>query len=166
MNLHTQASQPCKLFESTRVRSHWATVQEKWYFSVVDVGQAMADNLNATDYLKKLRNLGSRCAHTLAPDPFHTLTQDLAVQALAGQVGHERMKEMADPAQSLNRARENWQKLGRSTKWIQLRMTGQETRNKRTDDWKESGVERSDEFALLTHIIYQEWTGLSLQAHK
>jgi hypothetical protein len=82
------------------------------------------------------------------------------------KVGHERMQEMADPAQSLDRARENWHKLGRSTKWIQQRMTGQETRNNLTDYWKESGVEKSDEFALLTNIIHQEWTGLSEQAHK
>jgi hypothetical protein len=82
------------------------------------------------------------------------------------KVGHERMQEMADPAQSLDRARENWHKLGRSTKWIQQRMTGQETRNKLTDYWKESGVEKADEFALLTNIIHQEWTGLSVQAHK
>jgi len=55
------------------------------------------------------------------------------------KVGHERMQEIADPEQGLDRARENWQKLGRSEKWIQQRMTGQETRNKLTDYWKESG---------------------------
>jgi DNA-damage-inducible protein D len=63
------------------------------------------------------------------------------------KVGYERMQEIADPEQSLYRARENWQKLGRSEKWIQQRMTGQETRNKLTDYWKQSGVEKSDEFA-------------------
>ena len=49
---------------------------------------------------------------------------------------------------------------------IQQRMTGQETRNKLTDYWKESGVEKSDEFSLLTNIIHQEWTGLSVKKHK
>lgn len=82
------------------------------------------------------------------------------------KVGYERMQELADPAQSLDRARENWQKLGRSEKWIQQRMTGQETRNKLTDYWKESGVEKQDEFAMLTNIIHQEWTGLSVKKHK
>jgi hypothetical protein len=82
------------------------------------------------------------------------------------KVGHERMQEIQDPEISLDRARENWQKLGRSEKWIQQRMTGQETRNKLTDYWKESGVERSDEFALLTNIIHQEWTGLTVKKHK
>jgi DNA-damage-inducible protein D len=82
------------------------------------------------------------------------------------KTGYERMKEIADPEQSLDRARENWQKLGRSEKWIQQRMTGQETRNKLTDYWKQSGVEKSDEFALLTNIIHTEWAGLSVKEHK
>lgn len=82
------------------------------------------------------------------------------------KVGYERLQEINDPSQSIDRARENWQKLGRSEKWIQQRMTGQETRNKLTDYWKESGLEKADEFALLTNIIHQEWTGLTVKKHK
>jgi DNA-damage-inducible protein D len=82
------------------------------------------------------------------------------------KVGYERMNEIQDPEMSLDRARENWQKLGRSEKWIQQRMTGQETRNKLTDYWKESGVQKGDEFAFLTNIIHQEWTGLTVKKHK
>jgi DNA-damage-inducible protein D len=76
------------------------------------------------------------------------------------------MKEITNPEQSLERARENWQKLGRSEKWIQQRMTGQETRNKLTDYWKDNGVEKTDEFAALTNIIHSEWSGLSVKQHK
>lgn len=79
------------------------------------------------------------------------------------KVGYERMQEISDPGQSIDRARENWQKLGRSEKWIQQRMTGQETRNKLTDYWKDAGVKERDEFALLTNIIHQEWTGLTVK---
>ncbi|MBP5983915.1 MAG: hypothetical protein KA734_09340 [Fluviicola sp.] len=82
------------------------------------------------------------------------------------KVGYERMQEINDPSQSIDRARENWQKLGRSDKWIQQRMTGQDTRNKLTDYWQESGVKKGDEFAALTNIIHQEWTGLSVKNHK
>jgi len=82
------------------------------------------------------------------------------------KVGFERMQEMQDPEMGLDRARENWQKLGRSEKWIQQRMTGQDTRNKLTDYWKESGVSKSDEFAFLTNIIHQEWTGITVKNHK
>jgi hypothetical protein len=62
------------------------------------------------------------------------------------------MQEIQDPEMSLDRARENWQKLGRSEKWIQQRMTGQETRNKLTDYWKESGVQKSNDYHL--HIPF------------
>ena len=72
------------------------------------------------------------------------------------KVGYERMQEMADPALSLNRARETWQQHGRSDKWIQQRMTGQETRNKLTDYWREHDIKSGSEFAILTNIIHQE----------
>ncbi|HMP84647.1 MAG TPA: hypothetical protein PKA41_18285, partial [Verrucomicrobiota bacterium] len=82
------------------------------------------------------------------------------------KVGYERMQEMADPARSLARARETWQKQGRSAKWIEQRMTGQETRNKLTDYWAAHDIKKGDEFAILTDIIHQEWSGVSVQAHK
>jgi DNA-damage-inducible protein D len=82
------------------------------------------------------------------------------------KTGYERLQEISDPGQSLDRARENWKRLGRSEKWIQQRMTGQETRNKLTDYWRQSGIEKSDEFAFLTNIIHHEWTGLTVQQHK
>jgi len=82
------------------------------------------------------------------------------------KVGNERMQEMADPAKSLDRARETWQKHGYSEKWIQQRMMGQETRYKLTDYWKEHGIEQPNEFAILTNVIHQEWTGISVKDHK
>jgi DNA-damage-inducible protein D len=82
------------------------------------------------------------------------------------KVGYERMQEMADPARSLARARETWQKQGRSAKWIEQRMTGQETRNKLTDYWAGHDIKKEDEFAILTNIIHQEWSGVSVQSHK
>jgi DNA-damage-inducible protein D len=82
------------------------------------------------------------------------------------KVGYERMQEMADPALSLERARETWQKHGRSEKWIQQRMTGQETRNKLTDYWANHDIKQGEEYAILTNIIHQEWTEVSVKAHK
>jgi hypothetical protein len=82
------------------------------------------------------------------------------------KVGHERIQEIQDPSLSMDRARDNWKTMGRSEKWIQQRMTGQETRNKLTDYWKESGISENKEFAFLTNIIHQEWTGLSVKQHK
>lgn len=82
------------------------------------------------------------------------------------KVDYERMQEMADPERSVNRARENWQKHGRSEKWIQQRMMGQETRNKLTDYWKDHEIKEGEEFAILTNIIHQEWADVSVKEHK
>lgn len=82
------------------------------------------------------------------------------------RVGYERMQEIADPERSLDRARENWQRHGRSAKWIQQRMMGQETRNKLTDYWDAHGIKKGEEFAILTNIIHQEWAGISVKEHK
>ena len=82
------------------------------------------------------------------------------------KVGYERMQEMADPEKSLNRARENWQKHGRSAKWIQQRMMGKETRNKLTDYWSKHKITKEEEYAILTNIIHQEWSDVSIKEHK
>lgn len=82
------------------------------------------------------------------------------------KVGYERIKEMADPEIALNRSRELWEQYGRSKKWIEQRMRGQETRSKLTDYWKESGVKEGQEYAILTNIIHQEWAGVSVRQHK
>lgn len=82
------------------------------------------------------------------------------------KVGQERVQEMADPSTAIDRARETYKKLGRSDKWIQQRMTGQETRNKLTDYWKDHEISEGEEYAILTNIIHQEWSGLSVKEHK
>lgn len=82
------------------------------------------------------------------------------------KVGQERVQEMADPSKAIDRARKTYQKLGRSEKWIQQRMTGQETRNKLTDYWKDHDITEGEEYAILTNIIHQEWSGLSVKEHK
>ncbi len=82
------------------------------------------------------------------------------------KVGNERLQEIADPEKSLNRARENWKEHGRSDKWIQQRMMGQETRNKLTDYWSDHGIKEGQEFAILTNIIHREWSDFSVKNHK
>lgn len=82
------------------------------------------------------------------------------------RVGYERMQEMTDPEKALNRSREYWQKMGRSDKWIQQRMMGQEIRNKLTDYWKNNEVNEPDEFGILTNIIHEEWSDVSVKQHK
>ena len=77
------------------------------------------------------------------------------------KVGYERIQDINDPARSVDRAREYWQQRGRSEKWIQQRMMGQETRNKLTDYWKTHDIKEESEYAILTNIIHKEWSGVS-----
>lgn len=149
-----------------RARNYWKVLKNR----LVKEGNETVTNCNqlkleAEDGKMRLTDVGNaeqvfRLIQSIPSPKAEPFKQWLA------KVGYERMKEIADPSQSIDRARENWQKLGRSEKWIQQRMTGQETRNKLTDYWKESGVEKSDEFALLTNIIHEEWTGLTVKNHK
>jgi hypothetical protein len=183
-----------KLFESKKVRTHWDEERETWYFSVIDVVEILTGSSIPkrywSDLKKKLTKEGSEVYDKivrlkLIADDGKMRETDVAntesllrlIQSIPSpkaepfkqwlaKVGYERMQEIQDPEMSFERARENWQKLGRSEKWIQQRMTGQETRNKLTDYWKESGVEKSNEFAFLTNIIHQEWTGLTVKKHK
>ncbi len=184
-----------KLFEEKKVRTHWDEKEEKWYFSIIDVIAILTDGVNPRDYWFKMKarvktedglELSTVCRQLKmkATDGKMRETDVAETQVLLriiqsipspkaepfkqwlAKVGYERMQEIANPEQSIERARENWQKLGRSEKWIQQRMTGQETRNKLTDYWKESGVEKSDEFAFLTNVIHTEWAGLSVKQHK
>ncbi|MBU4380782.1 hypothetical protein L6255_01450 [Candidatus Parcubacteria bacterium] len=82
------------------------------------------------------------------------------------RVGYERIQETSDPEISVNRGRLNWQKMGRSKEWIQQRMMGQEIRNKLTDYWQKNEVKEQKEYAILTNIIHQEWSDLTVKEHK
>jgi len=88
------------------------------------------------------------------------------VKLWLARMGYERIEEINDPEKALNRSRNYWQKMGRSKKWIQQRMMGQEIRNKLTDYWKDNEVKKQDEYAILTNIIHQEWSELSVKEHK
>ncbi|OGV48465.1 MAG: antirepressor [Legionellales bacterium RIFCSPHIGHO2_12_FULL_42_9] len=185
------------LFEDYKIRRLYDEATETWFFSVVDVIQALIqqpDFQAARNYWKVLKNrLNKEGSETVtncnrlkmvAEDGKLRLTDVATAETLLrliqsvpspkaepiklwlAKVGYERMQEMTDPSKSLDRARETWQKHGYSEKWIQQRMMGQETRNKLTDYWKDHGVDAPDEFATLTNIIHQEWTGISVKEHK
>jgi DNA-damage-inducible protein D len=184
-------------FEAQNIRRVYDEEADVWWFSVIDIVQALTlqpDYQTARKYWNQLRvrlaKEGSESVtncHRLklpAADGKNYLTDVATAQTLLrlvqsipspkaepikvwlAKVGYERMQEMSDPALSLNRARDTWQQHGRSEKWIQQRMTGQETRNKLTDFWAEHDIKKGAEFAILTNIIHQEWAGVSVKEHK
>jgi DNA-damage-inducible protein D len=185
------------IFEDYKIRRVYDEATETWFFSVVDIVQALTqqpDYQTARKYWNKLKErlnkegseVVTKC-HQLkmvAGDQKMRLTDVANAETLLrliqsvpspkaepiklwlAKVGYERMQEMADPARSLDRARETWQKHGYSEKWIQQRMMGQETRNKLTDYWKDHEIKEGMEFAILTNIIHEEWSGVSVKEHK
>ena len=182
------------IFENFKIRQHYDEKEEVWYFSVVDIIFALTESANPTDYLKKLRKrdmelgnyIGTNCPQiemltetgkkrmTLAGNPEHLfrIIQSVpskkaeSIKLWLAKVGYERIQEISDPEKSINRARENWKRGGRSEEWIQRRMFGQETRNKLTGYWSDNGIKEKEEFAILTNIIHQEWSDLTVKAHK
>ncbi|MBU0647482.1 hypothetical protein KKC67_01285 [Patescibacteria group bacterium] len=183
-----------EIFEKHIIRKSYNEDTEIWSFSVIDIIQALEVSPDPRNYWKVLKsNLkkeGSQVVtkinqlKMLAEDGKMRLT-DVAdaetilrlvqsvpskkaepIKMWLAKAGYERMQEMVDPERALNRSREYWQKHGRSEKWIQQRMMGQETRNKLTDYWKDSGVQEGKEYAILTNIIHSEWAEISVKDHK
>ncbi|MEK7610938.1 MAG: Bro-N domain-containing protein [Patescibacteria group bacterium] len=182
------------IFEGKQIRRYWDDEKELWFFSVVDVVGILADSVDPRKYWNKLaqrlRKEGSEVVtkcHQLklqASDGKYYLTDAADTETILrliqsipspnaepvklwlARVGYERIQETTDPEKSINRGRRSWQRMGRSEKWIQQRMMGQEIRNKLTDYWKNNEVKESDEYAILTNIIHQEWSDLSVKEHK
>ncbi len=183
------------IFENQPVRRLWNKKEEKWYFSVVDVIRILTNSDNPQVYWRvfKKRMIDEGSSETVtkcnglkmvAPDGKMRLTDVADIEVLLriiqsipskkaepiklwlAKVGYERIQEINDPEKALNRSRDYWQRMGRSQKWIQQRMMGQEVRNKLTDYWKDNQVEKPDEYAILTNIIHQEWSDLSVGEHK
>jgi len=181
-------------FEDHKIRRHYDEGTETWYFSVIDVVGALSDSSNPRDYWFRMKvrvktddgfELSTICRQLKlkASDGKMRETDCSDVKGLfriiqsipspkaepfkqwLAKVGYERLQDIQDPARSVDRAREYWQQQGRSEKWIQQRMTGQETRNKLTDYWKDHGV-KGDEYAILTNIIHQEWSDVTVKQHK
>ncbi len=185
------------VFENHKIRRVYDEIKESWYFSIIDIIQALTeqhDYQTARKYWNKLKERlkkeGSQtvtACHQLkmnAEDGKMRLTDVADAETLLrliqsvpspkaepiklwlAKVGYERMQDIADPAKSVDRARELWQKHGRSDKWIQQRMMGEETRNKLTDYWKNNDVTKDEEYAILTNIIHEEWAEVSVKEHK
>ena len=185
------------VFENFKIRRIYDDKSETWFFSVVDIIQALIQQPNyqaARNYWKVLKNrLNKEGSETVTkcnrlkmvaedgkmrftdvadPETLLRLIQSVPspkaepIKLWLAKVGYERLQDMSDPARSLDRAREYWQQHGRSEKWIQQRMMGQETRNKLTDYWQDHEITKEEEYAILTNIIHQEWTGVSVKKHK
>ncbi len=184
------------IFEDHKIRRTYDKKSDTWFFSVVDIVGVLTDSSNSRRYwsdlkkqlteqegffklydfivqLKLVASDGKKyttdCAST---ESLFRIIQSIPspkaepFKRWLAKVGYERVQEIADPEKSLNRARDNWKKHGRSKQWIQQRMLGQETSNKLTDYWKDHDIKEGEEYSTLTSIIHQEWSGVSVKKHK
>ena len=183
-----------KLFETKQVRSVWDQEREAWYFSIVDVVALLTDSPNPRKYWSVLKTrlkkeeseLTTNCSQLKmqSADGKSYLT-DVAdteqllrlVQSIPSpkaepfkqwlaRVGYERIEETEDPELAFDRAMETYLKKGYSKEWINQRLKSIEVRKELTDEWESRGVEKGQEFAILTDEITQAWSGLTTRQYK
>lgn len=182
------------IFNGSKIRRAWDGKKEKWYFSVVDIIEVLTGSTIPRKYWadlkRKLKQEGSQLYDKIVQlrivssdgkkylvDAGDTQTLLRLVQSVPSpnaepiklwlaKVGYERVQDISDPEKSLNRARDYRQRMGRSQKWIQQRMMGQEIKNKLTDYWATHEISKQEEYALLTNIIHKEWSDLTVKEHK
>lgn len=183
-----------QVFEEKQVRTLWDAEQEKWYISIVDVIAALTDSVDPGAYWRKLKqrlkeegNETVTNCHSLkmiASDGKMRMTDVADTEQLfrliqsvpspkaepfklwLAQVANERLDEMQDPELSIDRALEQYLRLGYSENWINQRLKSIEVRKELTDEWKRRGVQEGQQFATLTDIITQAWSGRTTKEYK
>ena len=183
-----------KIFQEQKVRSVWDEEKEEWYFSIVDVVGALTESANPTDYLKKMRKrepelglyMGTNCPQILMTTSSGRKRKTLAgtaehvfriIQSIPSkkaepfkqwmaQVAAERLNQMQDPELNFEQAYSDYRRLGYSDKWINQRLKSIEIRKALTDEWNRAGVKEGLQYASLTDIITQEWSGKTTKQYK
>ncbi len=183
-----------KIFEEKKVRTLWDAEQEKWYLSIVDVVAVLTDSIDPNAYWRKLKQrlkeegneTVTNChgLKMLAPDGKMRMTDVADTEQLfrliqsipspkaepfklwLAQVASERLDEMQDPELSIDRALEQYMKLGYSENWINQRLKSIEIRKELTDEWKKRGLKEGVQFATLTDIITKAWADKTTKEYK
>ena len=183
-----------KLFEEKKVRAVYDDVEEKWYFSVVDVCGVLTESKDAAAYWRKLKqrlkaegNETVTNCHALKlqaadgkmrkTDVADTEQLFRLIQSIPSpkaepfkqwmaQVAAQRLDQMQDPELGIQQALADYKRLGYSDNWINQRLKSIEIRKDLTDEWKHRGLEEGEQFATLTDIIYHTWAGMTAREYK
>lgn len=183
-----------KLFQDNKIRSAWNDEEEQWYFSVVDVVEALTDSVNPTDYLKKIRKrdkslatyLGTNCPQVEMLTESGKKRKILAanvkslfriIQSIPSpkaepfkqwlsQVGYERMLEIENPELAQERMKLLYEQKGYPKDWIDKRLRGIAIRQNLTDEWKKRGITEERDFAILTAEISKATFGMTPSQYK
>ena len=183
-----------QLFEGKKVRIVWDEEQEKYYFAVADIVQVLTDSADVKQYIKKLRardsELDSVWGTICTPHQFvstdakkhavncadlqgifriiqsiHSKKAEPVKQWLA-QLGEQRIDQMIDPELTFQMAVEDYRRQGYSDKWINERMRSIEMRKELTDEWQRAGITEHKDFAILTNVLTQAWSGMTTGEYK
>ena len=183
-----------KLFEERKVRTIWDDTHEKWYFSIVDVVAILTDSTNPQTYWrvlkKRLKEEGNETVTNCnalklkAADGKMRLTDVADTEQLLrliqsipspkaepfklwmAEVASTRIDQLQDPERSIEQAVADYRRLGYSEAWINQRIKSIEVRKELTDEWKRTGVKEGVEYATLTDIITQQWSGFTTKEYK
>lgn len=183
-----------QLFEDKKVRTAWDAEQEKWYVSIIDVIEVLTDSDRPRKYWSDLKSKlikeGSEVSDKIgqlkmqAPDGKMRLTDVADTEQLfrliqsipspkaepfklwLAQIAAERLDELQDPEISIDRALNQYLQLGYSESWINQRLKSIEIRKELTDEWKSRGIKEGQQFAILTDIITQSWSGKTTKEYK
>ena len=189
-----QEQSAIQLFEGLQIRVIWDDEQEKYYFSIVDVIQVLTESVDGRKYWNKLKqrlkeegNETVTNCHQLkmpASDGKLRLTDVADTEQLLrliqsvpskkaepfklwlAEIGRQRIDQLQDPELSIQQAIADYHRLGYSDNWINQRVKSIETRKELTDEWKRGGVKEGKEYALLTDIITQAWSGKTTRQYK
>ena len=184
------------LFEDNEIRSVWDSEKEEYYFSVVDVIQALTDSNNPRNYWNTLKRrmteeekseLYAKCVQLKMKsqkDGKSYLTDTLDTKGILrliesvpspkaepfklwlAKMGKERIDEVFDPELAVNRVIDYYRARGYDDKWIKARLTGVVDRRKLTDVWQANGITKNYEYGILTNEIYKEWSGMKASEYK
>lgn len=184
-----------KLFEGKQVRSAWDNEKEEWYFSVVDVVAVLTDSKNPRDYWYRVKKrmseeekseLSTFCRQLKLTSSdgkkYETDAADMRgilriIQSIPSPkaepfkmwlstVGKERIDEVIDPEQAIDRALATYLKKGYSREWINQRLQSIQVRKELTDAWQDHGVKAGKEYAILTDEVSKAWSGMTTRAYK
>lgn len=186
--------QALHLFEDKKVRTLWDEEQEKWYFSIVDTIKVLTGSTIPkrywSDLKKKLSKEGSQLYENIVQlkmqsadgkyyktdvadtEQLFRMIQSISspkaepFKLLLAQIASERLDEMQDPEQSIDRALERYLQLGYSENWINQRLKSIEIRKELPDEWKKHGLKEGMQFATLTDIITKAWSDRTTKEYK
>jgi hypothetical protein len=183
-----------KLFENSKVRSVWDAEQEKWYISIVDVVEALTESDRPRKYWddlkRKLRAEGSELSEKIGQlkmqsadgkyyktdvadaEQLFRLIQSIPspkaepFKLWLAEIARERLEEIDDPERGIERIMEYYHRKGYSESWINQRLKSIEVRKELTDEWERRDVKKGQEFAALTDVITQTWSGMTTKQYK